>query len=68
MKCTEEVITFTNFPYYNEIVIPTPGDVYTFNLNNKSELIEITVPTCSYRNGAFKTGYGAAVLGRSFMY
>ena len=62
-KCTEKSIKFSNFPYYNEIVIAEPGNVYTFDLKNKSEMIEIIVPTCSYRNGEAKTGFGAAVIG-----
>ena len=40
------------------------GRVYTFNLRNASSLYELSVPTCSYRNGILKTGYGAAIFGK----
>lgn len=40
-------------------------EISTFNLDNlqqNQELLEINVPTCSYRMGFMKIGYGYAVL------
>ena len=37
--------------------------VYTFELNHDVTLSEITVPTCSYRMGVPRMGYGYAVIG-----
>ena len=35
----------------------------TIDLNDRSKLHEITVPTCSYRMGVPKMGFGTAVIG-----
>ncbi len=37
--------------------------VYKFQLNNDATLNEITVPTCSYRMGVPRMGYGYALIG-----
>ena len=49
--------------YQSDMFTPSPGIVYQFDLKDKSEIVEISVPTCNYRNGQVKTAYGAAVLG-----
>ncbi|XP_055539796.1 uncharacterized protein LOC129726757 [Wyeomyia smithii] len=43
----------------------TRHDIVSFNLNEfrkNGQLLEISVPTCSYRMGVMKIGYGFAVL------
>ena len=37
--------------------------VYNFKLNHDITLTEITVPTCSYRMGVPRMGYGYALIG-----
>ncbi len=38
--------------------------VYKFHLNEDVTLTEISVPTCSYRMGVPRMGYGYAVIGQ----
>ena len=37
--------------------------VYNFKLNHDITLTEITVPTCSYRMGVPRMGFGYALIG-----
>lgn len=47
-------------------IVPVTRDnniIFTFSLG-VSDLYEILVPTCSYRMGTDKIGYGYAVIGK----
>ena len=42
--------------------------VYSFKLNHDITLTEITVPTCSYRMGVPRMGFGYALIGDFLLY
>jgi len=47
-------------------VIPVvDSSIHTMNLKDSSVLYEVVIPTCSYRMGVPRMGYGSAVLGKN---
>lgn len=66
----KSMIVSTNDQYRNDrLITPITEDnnrIYQYFLG-LSELYEILVPTCSYRMGTTKIGYGFAVLGISLI-
>lgn len=48
-------------------VTPKDNNIHSYDLGS-SDMIEIIVPTCSYRMGVNKIGYGFAVIGSVFFY
>lgn len=45
---------------------PDNNNVFSFSLGS-SDMYEILVPTCSYRMGTSKIGFGYAVIGKEYL-